>query len=339
MRLSEVGEFGLLERIRNICPAPGKRVLVGIGDDAALIQSRPDYSLVLTTDALTESIHFDLRYVPLDALGWKCLAVNLSDVAAMGGEPICCLVTMGIPDRWSVEDVEDLYQGIVRCAERYKCPVVGGDMVKTRAESFFSFTVLGEVRSGKEKKRSGAMPGDLLCVTGELGAARTGWEALQAGGTAVGSSPSSVSRFLEPKPRLDEASKLVRDWDPTSMTDISDGLASEIRHLCNESSCGCLVFEEQIPIAKEAKIWALDRGISPAQFAMESGEEYELLFTVDPMQFNRIENHRSFSESLPFSIIGEMKPPAEGIGLRKGELIQSMTFSGWDHYREAGGGA
>jgi thiamine-monophosphate kinase len=339
MELSEAGEFGVLGRIRKLCPAPGERIVIGIGDDAALIQSRPGYSTMLTTDALAEKIHFDLRYVPLEALGWKSLAVNLSDVAAMGGRPVCCLVTLGIPDRWSVEDVLKLYQGIARCADRYRCPVVGGDTVRASGESFISITVMGEVRPGGELRRSGALPGDILCVTGELGAARAGWEVLQEGTEATGDYRSSISRFLEPKPRLDEGALLAGELEPTSMIDISDGLASEIRHLCRESGCGCMVFEEDIPIAEESRLWSQRKGYSPVRFAVESGEEYELLFTVNPDRLEWYSKNRHPKDTVPFSIIGEMKPLNEGIRMRSGSEIHLMTFTGWDHYRRTGGGA
>ena len=339
MELSEAGEFGVLDRIRKLCPAPGGRIVIGIGDDAAMIRSRPEYSLILTTDALAENVHFDLRYVPLEALGWKSLAVNLSDVAAMGGRPVCCLVTIGIPQRWSVEDVMKLYRGIAKGADQYECPVAGGDMVKTSTESFVSITVMGEVRPGAEMRRSGASPGDLLCVTGELGGARAGLEVLQAGKEPAGDYPTSISRFLEPKPRLDEGAKLAGGLNPTSMIDISDGLASEIRHLCEESGCGCLVFEDDIPITEESRRWSLKKGYSPVQFAMESGEEYELLFTVNPGRLGRHLKDRHSADAVPFSVIGEMKPPDEGIRTRRGPKTHPMTFMGWDHYRRTGEGA
>jgi thiamine-monophosphate kinase len=339
MELSEAGEFGVLDRIRKLCPTPGERILIGIGDDAAIIRSSPEYSTILTTDALTENVHFDLHYVPLESLGWKSLAVNLSDVAAMGGRPVCCLVTIGIPDRWSVEDVLKLYQGIAKGAELYRCPVVGGDTVRTSAESFISITVMGEVRSGREMRRSGALPGDFLCVTGELGGAKAGWEVLKAGNESTGEYPSSISRFLEPKPRLEEGVMLARELDPTSMIDISDGLASEIRHLCRESGCGCLVFEGDIPIAEESRLWSLKKGYSPVQFAMESGEEYELLFTVNPDRLERHSKDTHSSDAVRFSVIGEMKPLNEGIRTQRGSEIHPMTFMGWDHYRRTGEGA
>jgi thiamine-monophosphate kinase len=338
MRLSDVGEFGLIGNIRSICPDPGDRILLGIGDDAALIRTRPDYSLLLTTDALTEGIHYDLRYVPISALGWKSLAVNLSDVAAMGGFPVCCLVTIGLPDEWSVEDVRSLYQGISRCSIRYNCPVVGGDTVKTRSGSFVNVTVAGEVRSGKEKRRSGAKSGDLLCMTGELGGARTGLEVLQSEDNPAYSYPRSVARFLEPEPRLEEAGDLIRELETTSMIDISDGLTSEIRHLCEESSLGCVVIEENIAVSEEAIIWARKTGRHPFQFAIESGEEYELLFTVAPDILNRVSKGFSPTKASMFSIIGEMRPLEEGIQSRKGGELHPLTIAGWDHFKENAGG-
>jgi thiamine-monophosphate kinase len=332
MLLSEVGEFGLIERIRKICPGYGNRIILGIGDDAAIVESQSGRSLILTTDALVEGVHFDLRYVPLDSLGWKALAVNLSDVAAMGGAPICCLITVAIPECWNVERFELLYQGIIQCGERYQCPIAGGDTVKSPSSSFISVSVLGEAQAGEIKKRSGARSGDLLCVTGELGGARVGLEVLRAGEDESDFYTKSISRFLKPIPRIAESQKLISELSVTSMIDISDGLASEIRHLCKASGLGCRLFGDRIPVSDETVRWAQKNGISPLEIALESGEEYELLFTVDPIILNRKTHEYSSKQTGLFSIIGEMRPQSEGLQIRDGSRARTMANKGWDHY-------
>jgi thiamine-monophosphate kinase len=328
MRPSEIGEFGLIERIRLASARASGRVPLGIGDDAAVVTQRPGRQILFACDAMVEAVHFDPRYVPAESLGYKALAVNLSDIAAMGGEPLCALSAVGLTDRWSVEDVEALYRGMARCGDRYGCPVAGGDTVRSPAAAFVSVSVLGECAAGSEIRRSGARPGDLLCVTGELGGAAVGFEALSRGADP-GRFPVSTARFLEPEPRLSEARRLRGALRPTAMIDISDGLGSEIRHLCGRSGTGCILFEDRVPVSAEAALWAGLSGRDALEFALASGEEYELLFTAGP---------RSLEAGPPegVTVIGEMRPAAEkctrvsATGVRR-----PLAASGWEHY--AGG--
>jgi thiamine-monophosphate kinase len=335
MRLSELGEFGLIRRLQAVCSSGNDRIVLGIGDDAAVIRSEKGRSLILTTDAMAEGVHFDRSYFPLESLGWKCLAVNLSDVAAMGGSPVCCVMTAALPEEWSVEEVEALYAGIKRCADRYGCPVVGGDTVRTVGGAVFSAAVLGEIPEGASIRRSGARDGDRLCVTGELGGAAVGLDVLRSGGKERIRFPESVRRFLEPQPRMEDAVRLSGGPGITSMIDVSDGLASEIRHLCDESGLGCVVFADRIPVSAETVRWAAGTGESPVRRAMESGEEYELLFTADPGAFpNPMEQGITGVEG-PVTVIGEMRPRHHGILVREGSIDLPLDARGWDHYRSA----
>ena len=331
MKPSRIGEFGLIQKIKAICDRPSDRVVLGIGDDGALVQPRTGTLAILTTDALVEGVHFDLRYTPLESLGWKALAVSLSDVAAMGGVPVCGVVSLAVPDNWSVENVEALYTGMERCGRAFACPVVGGDTVRSPGASFISITVLGEVEADSGKRRSTSRSGDLLCVTGELGGARTGWEALEGNYTPE-QWVRSKTRFLQPRPRIGEARRLMDAFGVTACIDISDGLGSEIRHLCDGSGLGCEVYEDRIHVLEEAAAWALRTGNQPVLFAIESGEEYELLFTVDPDRWEQSECREELCASIPVTVIGAMLPAEQGMSLCTGDGRRLWTWTGWDHF-------
>ncbi len=337
MKLSELGEFGLIRRLQDLCAVGNDRVILGIGDDAAVIRCGEDGRMVFTTDAMVEGVHFERSWFPVESLGWKCLAVNLSDVAAMGASPVCCVVTAALPDGWSVEETEALYAGLRRCADRYRCPVVGGDTVRSAGGAVFSIAVLGEMRGAREIRRSGAAAGDRICVTGDLGGAAVGLNVLRSGGKHRDRFPESVRRLLEPLPRAEEAVRLVRSGGVTSMIDISDGLASEIRHLCEASGLGCVLYADRIPVSRETAIWATEAGESPVRLALESGEEYELLFTADPAARMNQAVAGFAGPADKVTVIGEMRPRDAGIRIREDGAELPLTAGGWDHYRSASG--
>ncbi len=324
MELSRLGEKGLIRRIRSMLQTKNERILLGIGDDAAVIASHPDRNFIFTTDTLVESVHFDLRYVPIESLGWKALAVNLSDIAAMGGFPLCAVVSLAIPETWTVEDVDILYQGLERCAQTYHCSIVGGDTVRSPKWACITVTVLGEVQERSFKTRGGAKEGDFLCVTGTIGKARVGWEVL-ASGMEDAAFSSAVAHFLEPRPKIEEAQRVIAAYDVTAMIDISDGLASEISHLCEASGLGCVVFEEKIPVSQEVFLWIHSQNRSIENYLWASGEEYELLFTVSP--------GTSFKSMDFVTVIGKMGKKEHGILLRKEGKEQPFHFKGWDHFQ------
>ncbi|HDQ44915.1 MAG TPA: thiamine-phosphate kinase [bacterium] len=331
MRIGQLGEFGLIERIRNILQPQTGRIRVGIGDDAAVFSVRPGHETVLSTDALVEGVHFDFNYTPLDALGWKALAVNLSDLAAMAADPVCAVVSMAFPDGWTVEDIEALCQGLHACGETHGCPVAGGDTARSPGAGFISLTVVGEAPEGKAVLRSGAGQDDLICVTGRLGRARTGFEVLSAG-SERDAYPESVRHFLRPEPRLDLAKQVVSKLSVTAMIDISDGLAADLGHLCRAGGLGCRIDGSALPIHPEAVRWMTRTHQDPEDFILGSGEEYELLFTVPRDREGRIAALQA--EACPLAVIGEMRPASEGQKRRTPQGEKPLSVLGWDHFRE-----
>ncbi len=328
MKIADLGEFGLIDRLGRIIQKSSDNIILGMGDDAAVLNIGSNRFSVLTTDAMVEGVHFDLKYTPLESLGWKTLAINLSDIAAVGAIPRFAVVSIAIPEKWKVEDVELLYRGIKSCGDEYGCVVVGGDTTRSKNAAFISVTVLGEVEREFLISRSGARIGDFLCVTGELGGARLGLETLKGGSTGDRFS-RSIKKFLMPEARINQARKLIRELRIDSMIDISDGLSSEIHHLCKQSGLGCIIWAEKIPIAEEVMIWAERKKISPLMFALESGEEYELLFTADP---DRIRQWQEKDREPFISVIGEMIPKHRGILIEEEGKRKKIPFSGWEHF-------
>lgn len=315
--------------MRKIVDETSEDVVLGIGDDAAVFRSAPDHLTVITTDAMVEGVHFDLSYTPLESLGWKSLAINISDVAAMGGMPRHGVVSLAIPEKWKVEDVESLYEGMARCGRTYGCDIIGGDTVRSQRDAFLSVTVTGEVEKNKVIRRSGSRIGDVLCVTGELGGSRTGLEVLRSGKDKK-HFHQSVQRFLEPRPRIQEAGQLIRGMHVSSMIDISDGLASEILHLCRESKLGCVVSEEAIPTHPEAILWSQKQEMKTSDFVLQSGEEYELLFTTARSDLEMWqEQNRS---DLTVTVLGEMVSEEEGTVLLTKSGRRALAPGGWDHF-------
>lgn len=333
MQLTELGEFGLIDRISRIVhEGTGKRdVIVGIGDDAAVVRSNPGSLNVLTTDVLVEGIHFDLAYTPFESLGWKALAINLSDIAAMGGVPLYGVVSLALPITWRVEDVESFYRGLKRCGDTYRCELVGGDTVRSEGKGFISITVMGEVEKEYIVKRSGANVDDLICVTGQFGGARVGLEVLKSGHDPKRFS-DSVDRFLEPRVRLQESQWLAKEMHVSSMIDVSDGLSSEIHHLCQQSNCGCRIWEDKIPVSEETMDWVRQQKGRVSDYALGSGEEYELLFTLSKEQYVAWQKSHMNRQKTELTVIGEIAEKEKGICLvRNGETIP-LVSRGWDHF-------
>jgi thiamine-monophosphate kinase len=298
--LNKLGEFGLIERIRLATPAPAHTETVrGIGDDAAVFDWGDDYGL-LATDMLVEGIHFDLTYMPLKHLGYKVVAINVSDIAAMNGLPLQITVSVGLSSRFPVEAVDELYEGIRAACEAYNVDLVGGDTSSSRSGLILSVSVLGKVSKELITYRNTAQPNDVLCVTGDLGAAYLGLQLLEREKQVFLADPNMqpsiseeraylVQRQLRPDARTDIVHEL-RDLGirPTAMIDISDGLASELLHLCRQSNTGAVIFDENIPIDDQTHLAAEEFKISPITAALNGGEDYELLFTVRPQEFDKL---------------------------------------------------
>ncbi|MFH1940905.1 MAG: thiamine-phosphate kinase, partial [bacterium] len=248
-----------------------------------------------------------------------------------GGIPKYAVVSLGLSERWEAEDVESLYEGMNRCAETFGCSIVGGDTVRSKGGCFLSVAVVGEVEETCLVRRGGASERDLLCVTGVLGGARVGLDVL-ASGAMRSDFQDAVARFLEPRPRVKEVRQLVKELSVSSMIDISDGLSSEAHHLCESSGLGCLMDEDQIPVSEDAIRWVEYKGGDPMAYALESGEEYELLFTVDRASYERWDRKASAEGRPDVFVIGEMTRKENGIRMRKGGKTKTLSRKGWDHF-------
>lgn len=290
-KISNLGEFGLIHRIRRAASRSAKRVPIGIGDDAAAVVLSPANLLLATTDMLLEGVHFDLATTDLYSLGWKSAAVNLSDIAAMGGVPRYCLTALGIPAALTVEDVGEFYRGINACLKKFGTALVGGDTCSSRKGFIITVTVLGEAGAKQVVTRSGARPGDRIFVTGTLGDSGAGLELLRSAECGVRSkkpeSRTLIEKHLRPFPRVAEGRKLALSGAASAMIDLSDGLSSDLAHICEESGVGAEVYSAQIPLSRALR--SMKRLKRPAlEYALSGGEDYELLFTVRPEKLGRL---------------------------------------------------
>ncbi len=299
--ISKLGEFGLIRHLTDGIEPVNESTVLGVGDDAA-IMDYGDREVLVTTDLLLEGIHFDLRYVPLKHLGYKAAVVNFSDIYAMFGTPRQITVSLGISSRFTTEHIEELYSGIRLACERYGVDLVGGDTSASVTGLIISITCLGDVEKGKAVKRSGAKENDLLCVSGDLGAAYMGLRLLERENSVAAEIKDKdftpdfagkeyiIERQLKPEARRDIVAKLKeKGITPTSMMDVSDGLSSELLHICTDSHVGCRVYEDKIPIDYQTASMAEEMHISPVTAAMNGGEDYELLFTVPLTDLRKVE--------------------------------------------------
>lgn len=334
--ISELGEFGLIERITKSIQLKNTSTIKGVGDDAAILEYK-DKQIVVSSDLLTEGVHFNLMYAPLKHLGYKSVIVNLSDVYAMNAVPKQITVNIALSSKFSVESVEELYSGIHLACEKYGVDLVGGDTTGSLTGLTISVTVLGEIEKDKAVLRSGAKPNDLLCVTGDLGGAYMGLQLLERENEVYKVNPNVqpqldgydyiLERQLKPEARKDivEAFKKM-GIKPTSMIDVSDGLSSEILHLCKNSNVGCNLHEDKIPLDEQTKQMAEELNINPLVAALNGGEDYELLFTISMDDFEKIKNDPDFT------VIGHITDAAEGTNLitSGGSAIQ-LEAQGWNH--------
>lgn len=300
MEISELGEFGLIDRLTNSIVSKNSSTVLGIGDDAANLDF-DNKEVLVTTDLLLEGVHFDVRYVPLKHLGYKSAIVNFSDIYAMGGQPKQILVSLGVSSRFTVENIDEIYAGIKIACDSYGVDIVGGDTSASVTGLIISITCIGEAEKGKTIKRSGAKPTDLICVSGDLGAAYMGLQLLErenqvAAGAGKDFQPDFagkeyiLERQLKPEARKDVIEMLRKeDIRPTSMIDVSDGLSSELLHICKSSGVGCRVFEDKIPIDFQTALMAEEFNMNLITAAMNGGEDYELLFTVPLIDREKVE--------------------------------------------------
>lgn len=339
--ISTLGEFGLIKRIQNNTVIKNPSTIKGIGDDAAVIQYE-NRCTVVSTDILSEGIHFDLAYTPLMHLGYKSVVVNVSDLYAMNANPKQITVSIAFSNRFSVEAIDELYKGISLACEFYGVDLVGGDTTSSLKGLFISITAIGEARKEDIVYRNGAKVGDLVCVTGDLGAAYLGLQILNREKQVyledpnmqpqINDKPYLIGRLLKPEARRDVIEFLRQEEImPTAMMDISDGLSSELHHICSQSNVGVLIEEVAIPIAEMTYHTAVEFNINPTVCALNGGEDYELLFTISPKDFAKIEN-----ASLDIRIIGEIREKEEGLKLlHKSGTLSELTAQGWESFKNA----
>lgn len=296
--ISQLGEFGLIDRLTKDLKVINKSTLKSVGDDAAVL-SYPDSRVLVTTDLLLEGVHFDFTYVPLKHLGYKAIAVNLSDIYAMNGTPRQVTVSLGISQRFTVEHIEELYAGMRLACEVYGVDIVGGDTTASKQGLVISITCIGDAKEDEIVYRDGAKDTDLICVSGNLGAAYMGLQLLEREKVASNGRRDFVPDFkgkeylierqLKPEPRRDIIEALRKAGvKPTSMMDISDGLSSELIHICKGSHAGCRIYEERIPIDYQTAVMAEELNMNLVTAALNGGEDYELLFTVPLSDFEKV---------------------------------------------------
>ena len=337
--LSSLGEFGLIKHLTEafVCEQPS--TIKGIGDDAAVIDYGDKVTLV-STDLLVEGVHFDLSYMPLRHLGYKCAAVNFSDIVAMNGTPRQLFVGISVSNRFPVEALDEIYEGIRLACKRYHVDLAGGDTTSSVHGLFLSLTVTGEADKQDVVYRSTAKENDLICVSGDLGSAYMGLLLLEREKKVYEANPDMqpelsgydyiLERQLKPEPRTDITELLKKAGvKPTAMIDISDGLASEVLHLCEDSGLGCRIFEDKIPLDAMTITAAEEFNIQPVTAAMNGGEDYELLFTINMNDFEKVRAIEGIS------IIGHMTEANAGTFLasNNGPLIKIEAL-GWNHMHE-----
>ena len=337
--ISSLGEFGLIEHLTKNIELQNASSIVGVGDDAAVIDHFGKQT-VITSDMLVEGVHFDLMYTPLKHLGYKSVIVNLSDIYAMNATPTQIILNIAISNRFSIEALDEFYNGVYAACEKYGVDLIGGDTSSSQKGFIISVTAIGEVTPDKYVKRNTAKQGDLVCVSGDLGGAYIGLLFLEREKKIYLENPNIqpdlesesyvIGRLLKPEARKDiieffEKEKIT----PHSMMDISDGLSSEILHISKQSDLGCVIYEERLPIAEEMKNAAYKFQIDPTACALSGGEDYELLFTVDQNDYDKMKLNEDIS------VIGYMTEREKGTNIiTKGDSTYPITAQGWNAFKK-----
>jgi thiamine-monophosphate kinase len=335
--ISSLGEFGLIDHLTKNIELQNASSILGVGDDAAVIDHFGKQTVV-SSDLLIEGIHFDLMYTPLKHLGFKSVVVNLSDIYAMNATPTQIIVSIGLSNRFSVEAISEFYEGIYAACEKYGIDLVGGDTCSSQKGFVISVTAIGEVTPGQYVKRGTAKKGDLICCSGDLGAAYVGLLFLEREKKIFMEHPQVqpdlegesyvIGRLLKPEARKDIIEFLQeKNIVPTAMMDISDGLSSEVLHICRDSQLGCVLYEEKLPIADDMRKAAFKFEIDPTACALSGGEDYELLFTMSQSDYEKIVLNEQIS------VIGYMTDAEEGAKIiTKGGSTHAITAQGWNAF-------
>lgn len=335
--LQSLGEFGLIKYIKDNVTLSQSGSLIGIGDDAAVIDNGPGRTVV-STDMLLEGVHFDLSYCPLKHLGYKSVVVNVSDICAMNAVPKQIVIGIALSNRFSLDAVEEFYEGVLLACERYGVDLVGGDTCSSQAGMVISITAIGIAQDEELVYRTGALENDLICVTGDLGAAYMGLQLLNREKQIYLENPQAqpdlqgfdyiLERQLKPEARQDIIQRF-KTWyiKPNSMIDVSDGLASELLHICKASNVGCQIYEEKLPIDHLTRDLGMELGLDPTVAALNGGEDYELLFTIPMSEYEKIKDRAEIS------IIGHITNKDAGMNLvDKQNGVHPLTAQGWDAF-------
>jgi thiamine-monophosphate kinase len=342
MKLGQIGEFGLIDRLKEKVFRPDQKVVTGIGDDAAAVRVSSQELLLLTTDVLVERVHFDRRIQSFWQIGWRAMVANVSDIAAMGGLPRYALVSICLPETMSVEAVEELYEGMQTAADEYHLRIIGGDTVSSLQDVVVSIVLCGEVEEKNMVTRGGAQAGDLICVTGELGGSQAGLAMLQLISLErkgdilplpVEKWSAVRDRHLQPRARLREARLLAQGGAVNAMIDVSDGLAGEVGHIAEESSMGAEIKEAEIPIGPETRRIARHLGVPALDLALLGGEDFELVFTIPAAAAHRTAEQILEETGTAVSIIGKILPAEDGVVLvsPRGKRRPMLT-EGYRHF-------
>jgi thiamine-monophosphate kinase len=336
--VSSLGEFGLIDHLTKNIEIHNASTIIGVGDDAAVIDHFGKQT-VITNDLLIEGVHFDLMYTPLKHLGYKSIVVNLSDLYAMNATPTQVVLSIAFSNRFSVEALDEFYEGVYAACQAYGVDLIGGDTSSSQKGFIISCTAIGEVSPDKYVKRNGAQKGNLVCVTGDLGAAYLGLTLLEREKKIFLENPNIqpdlegekyiVGRILKPEARKDIVEFFAQNnIQPTAMMDISDGLSSEILHICKQSKMGCMLYEDKLPIGEETKTAAFKFNLDPTACALSGGEDYELLFTVKQDDYDII------SKNTEISIIGYITDEEAGVNIfTKGGNKFPVIAQGWNAFK------
>jgi len=336
--LSNLGEFGLIDKLTGGFTNKVISTVKGVGDDAAVIERNETQYTLISTDMLVEGVHFNLMYMPFKHLGYKAVMVNLSDIAAMNGIPEQITVSMAVSNRFPLEALEELYEGIRLACDGYGVDLIGGDTTSSTSGLVLSITAVGVVDKDKVVYRSGAKPNDLLVVTGDLGAAYMGLQVLEREKEVYKTNPDIqpdldgfdyiIGRQLRPEARKDVVEFLGElNVVPTSMIDVSDGLASEVLHICKASNTGAMVYNAKLPIDSATSLAAIDFNLDPVTCVLNGGEDYELLFTVSQADYDKIKGNPHMT------VIGFITEPEQGTYLvDSNESLVPLKAQGWNHF-------
>ena len=338
--LEKIGEFGLIDLLTKDLKKHQESTIFGVGDDAAVIEKTEDTVTLISTDALIEGIHFNMMYTPLKHLGYKSVVVNLSDIYAMNGKAEQITVSLAVSSRFPKEAIEELYEGIKKACEVYEVDLIGGDTTSSLSGLMISITAIGTAKKEDVVYRSGAQANELIVVSGDLGAAYMGLQVLEREKSVYKANPDIqpdldgydylLERQLKPEARQDVIRFLKElGVKPTAMIDISDGLASELFHLCKQSNLGCQIYDEKLPIDSKVSTTAIDFNISPTTCALNGGEDYELLFSIKQEDFDKIKGNPHMT------VIGHFTAKGSGLYMidKQGAAIE-LKAQGWNHFNE-----